>query len=101
VRAEVVYLRLGSTALVDLTLVGGTFKAGEVFTGWLRKDLAGLARDEGFSMPSLSPVGGSLWLAARAAGLEELLSYEKIAARLDAALTRGAPGRLDHGHARE
>jgi hypothetical protein len=66
VRAEVVYLRLGFTALVDLTLVGGTFKAGEIFTGWLRKDLAGLARDEGFSMPNLSPVGGSLWLAARA-----------------------------------
>ena len=42
--------------------------------GWLRKDLAELVRDEGFSEPKLPPVGGSLWLAARAAGLEQLLS---------------------------
>ena len=67
--------------------MGGTFKAGEIFTGWLRKDLAGLVRDEGFSVPKLPPVGGSLWLAARAAGLEQLLAYQKIAAGLEAALS--------------
>lgn len=72
---------------MDLTLVGGTFKAGEIFTSWLREDLAELVRDEGFSVPKLPPVGGSLWLAARAAGLERLLSCEKIAAMLDAALS--------------
>ena len=81
-QVEVVYRRLGFTAPVDLTLVGGTFKAGEIFTGWLRKDLAELVRDEGFSIPKLPPVGGSLWLAARAAGLEQLLSYQEIAAKL-------------------
>ena len=86
-QVEVVHRRLGFTAPVDLTLVGGTFKAGEIFTGWLRKDLAELVRDEGFSVPRLPPVGGSLWLAARAAGLEQLLSYQKIAAMLDAALS--------------
>ncbi len=51
-QVEVVYRRLGFTAPVDLTLVGGTFKAGEIFTGWLREDLAELVRDEGFSVPS-------------------------------------------------
>jgi sugar phosphate isomerase/epimerase len=71
---------------VDLTLAGGTFKAGDILTGWLRKDLAELVRDEGFSVPKLAPVGGSLWLATRAAGLEQLLSYEKVAAKLGAAL---------------
>lgn len=93
-QVEVVYRRLGFTVPVDLTLVGGTFKAGEIITGWLRKDLAELVRDEGFSEPKLPPVGGSLWLAARAAGLEQLLSYEKIAAKLGAALavTPEGPG---------
>ncbi len=85
-QVEVVYHRLGFTAPTDLTLVGGTFKAGEVFTGWLRKDLAELVRDEGFSVPRLPPVGGSLWLAARTAGMEQLLSYQQIAAKLGAAL---------------
>ena len=90
-QVEVVYRRLGFTAPVDLTLVGGTFKAGEILTGWLRKDLTELVRDVGLSVPKLPSAGGSLWLAARAAGLEQLLSYRKIAARLDAALSAQIP----------
>jgi N-acetylglucosamine kinase-like BadF-type ATPase len=42
-QVEVVYRRLGFTAPVDLALVGGTFKAGEI-SGWLREDLAELVR---------------------------------------------------------
>jgi sugar phosphate isomerase/epimerase len=77
---------------VKLTLVGDTFKAGEIFTGWLRKDLAELVRDEGFSVPKLPPVRGLLWPAARAAGLKQLLSYREIAAELGAALAVHAQG---------
>ncbi len=89
-QVKVVYLRLGFTAPVDVTLVGGTFKAGEIFTGRLREELAPLLLDGGFSAPKLPPVGGALWLAARAAGMEQLLSYQHVASSLSAALARHA-----------
>ena len=92
-QVKVVYLRLGFTAPVDVTLVGGTFKAGEILTAPLREELAPLLRDGGFSAPKLPPVGGALWLAARAAGLEHSLSYQHVASSLTAALARHADRR--------
>jgi glucosamine kinase len=91
-QVKVICLRLGFTAPVDVTLAGSTFKAGEIFTGWLRKDLAELVRDEGFTAPRLPPVGGALWLAARTAGVEHLLSSQRIASDLSAA-SRNPPPR--------
>jgi glucosamine kinase len=85
-QVTVVYRRLGFTAPVDVSLVGSAFKAGDIFTGPLRDELAPLLRDGDFSAPRLPPVGGSLWLAARAAGMEHLLSYQHVASSLSAAL---------------
>jgi hypothetical protein len=72
-----------------VTLIGSTFRAGEVFTGPLRERLRGVTGGRDFSVPRLPPVGGSLWLAARAAGVETALDPADLATRLDAAL--GAP----------
>ncbi len=85
-QVKVVYQRLEFTTPVDVTLVGGTFKAGEIFTGWLQKDLGPLVRGGRFSVPRLPPVGGALWLAARAAGMERQMSCERVDAELGAAL---------------
>jgi glucosamine kinase len=88
-QVSAVYARLGFSTTAEVTLVGSTFRAGEVFMSWLRKELGHVTGSSGFSEPKLPPVGGSLWLAARAAGAEQTLSYPGFARRLDAALQAG------------
>ncbi len=83
---EVIYTALRFTEPAEVTLIGSTFRAGEVFTGPLRERLREVTGDRDFSTPRLPPVGGSLWLAARAAGVESVLDPADLAARLDAAL---------------
>jgi N-acetylglucosamine kinase-like BadF-type ATPase len=70
----------------EVTLIGNAFQAGEVFTGPLRERLQPVTGGADFSAPRLPPAGGSLWLAARAAGVEARLQAGDLAASLDAAL---------------
>ena len=90
---EVTYAELRFTEPAEVTLIGGTFRAGKVFTGPLREHLQHVTGGRDFSAPRLPPVGGSLWLAARSAGAEPLLDADELAASLDAALA--APMRAE------
>ena len=83
---EVIYTELRFTEPAEVTLIGSTFQAGKVFTGPLREHLQHVTGGRDFSAPRLPPVGGALWLAARAAGAEALLDADDLAASLDAAL---------------
>jgi N-acetylglucosamine kinase-like BadF-type ATPase len=72
----------------DVTLIGSTFHAGEIFLGPLQERLRNVIGEVVFSAPRLSPVGGSLWLASRAAGVEDRLSPTDFAASVESALRR-------------
>jgi N-acetylglucosamine kinase-like BadF-type ATPase len=85
---EVIYTELRFAGPAEVTLIGSTFHAGPVFTGPLRERLGHVTGGRDFSAPRLPPVGGSLWLAARAAGAEAGLDPAELAASLDAALAK-------------
>jgi glucosamine kinase len=81
-----VYSYLHFEAPADVTLIGSTFHAGEVFIAPLRERLRNVIGEVSFSAPRLPPVGGSLWLASRAAGAESRLSPLDLSASLESAL---------------
>jgi N-acetylglucosamine kinase-like BadF-type ATPase len=83
---EVVHSFLQFDGPAEVTLIGSTFHAGEVFIGPLREHLQQVTGGKDFSVPQLPPVGGSLWLASRAAGAEARLDARQLAASLAAAL---------------
>jgi N-acetylglucosamine kinase-like BadF-type ATPase len=83
---EVIHTTLQFDGPADVTLIGSNFRAGEVFLGPLRERLRPVLGDRDFSVPRLPPVGGSLWLASRAAGAETRLRADDVAAALDSAL---------------
>jgi N-acetylglucosamine kinase-like BadF-type ATPase len=83
---EVIHTTLQFDGPAEVTLIGGNFRAGEVFLGPLRERLRPVLGDRDFSVPRLPPVGGSLWLASRAAGAETRLRAGDVAAALDSAL---------------
>ncbi|HTT52987.1 MAG TPA: BadF/BadG/BcrA/BcrD ATPase family protein [Streptosporangiaceae bacterium] len=85
-QVAVIHTTLQFGGPTDVTLIGGTFQAGEVFLGPLREQLRPVLGDRDFSMPRLPPAGGSLWLASRAAGAETRLRADDVAAALRAAL---------------
>ena len=88
-----IYTELRFAEPAEVTLIGSTFHAGKVFTGPLREHLQHVTGGRDFSAPRLPPVGGALWLAARAAGVEAVLDADELAASLDAALA--APMRAE------
>lgn len=83
---EVIHATLQFGGPTEVTLIGSNFRAGEVFLGPLRERLRLVLGDRDFSVPRLPPVGGSLWLASRAAGAETRLRAGDVAAALDLAL---------------
>lgn len=83
---EVIHRVLEFDGPTEVTLIGNAFQAGEVFTGPLRERLRPVTGGTEFSAPRLPAVGGSLWLAARAAGVEARLHAGELAASLEEAL---------------
>lgn len=83
---EVIHQVLEFGGPTEVTLIGSAFQAGQVFTGPLRERLRPVTGGADFSAPRLPAVGGSLWLAARAAGVEAHLDAGPLAASLDEAL---------------
>jgi glucosamine kinase len=85
---EVIHRVLHFDGPAEVTLIGSAFQAGEVFIGPLRDRLRHVTGGADFSPPRLPAVGGSLWLAARAAGVESRLRADDLAASLEAELRR-------------
>jgi glucosamine kinase len=77
-----VYAALDFGGPAEVTLIGSNFRAGEVFTGPLRDHLRHVIGGRDFAAPRLPAVGGSLWLAARAAGAEQRMDAEALAEAL-------------------
>ena len=77
-----VYTALDFGGPAEVTLIGSNFRAGEVFIGPLREHLRHVTGGRDFAAPKLPAVGGSLWLAARAAGAEQQMDAPALAAAL-------------------
>jgi glucosamine kinase len=84
-----VYAALDFGGPAEVTLIGSNFRAGEVFMGPLREHLRHVTGGQDFAAPKLPAVGGSLWLAARAAGAEGRLNAQELAAALHDADAQG------------
>jgi glucosamine kinase len=84
-----VYRALDFGGPAEVTLIGSNFRAGEVFIGPLREHLRHVTGGRDFAAPKLPAVGGSLWLAARAAGAEEQIDAQALAAALRDADAQG------------
>jgi N-acetylglucosamine kinase-like BadF-type ATPase len=67
-------------------LIGSAYKAGEVYLGPLRRRIAEAAPQGRLSSVEMAPVGGSLLLAAKAAGHHDLVSPQELAKLLEQAL---------------
>ena len=80
-----VYAALDFGGPAEVTLIGSNFRAGEVFLGPLREHLQHVTGGRDFAAPKLPAVGGSLWLAARAAGAEQRMDAQALTAALRAA----------------
>ena len=77
-----VYAALDFGGPAEVTLIGSNFRAGEIFLGPLREHVRHVTGGRDFAAPKLPAVGGSLWLAARAAGAEGRLNAQDLAAAL-------------------
>jgi glucosamine kinase len=77
-----VYAALDFGGPAEVTLIGSNFRAGEVFIGPLREHLRHVTGGRDFAAPRLPAVGGSLWLAARAAGAEQRMDAQALAVAL-------------------
>lgn len=84
-----VYAALDFGGPAEVTLIGSNFRAGEVFLGPLREHLRHVTGGRDFAAPKLPAVGGSLWLAARAAGAEQRMDAGVLAAALRDADAQG------------
>jgi glucosamine kinase len=74
----------------QIGLVGSAFKAGSVFVDPLENHIRGFAPEAEVSMVEMAPVGGSLLLAARAAGLDSEAVRRTLEPALDEALAKVA-----------
>ncbi len=83
---EAVIEHAGLTGSFPVGLIGSAYKAGEVFIGPLRRRIAERSPDAQMTRVEMAPVGGSLTLAARAAGREGSLDFHGLAGLIDAAL---------------
>jgi glucosamine kinase len=77
-----VYAALDFSGPAEVTLIGSNFRAGEIFIGPLREHLRHVTGGQDFAAPKLPAVGGSIWLAARAAGAEHRMDAQVLAAAL-------------------
>jgi glucosamine kinase len=84
-----VYAALDFGGPAEVTLIGNNFRAGEVFLGPLREHVRHVTGGRDFAAPKLPAVGGSLWLAARAAGAEGRLNAPDLATALHDADAQG------------
>jgi N-acetylglucosamine kinase-like BadF-type ATPase len=78
----------GLAGSFPIGLVGSAFRAGEVFTDPLRERIRTLAPEADVSTVEMAPVGGSLLLAAHAAGLDPAVTRRTLEPELDRALTK-------------
>ena len=76
----------GLSGRFPVGLIGSAYRAGEVFVGPLRRRIAESSPEAEITAVGMAPVGGSLTLAARAAGRQEQLDFPGLAALIDAAL---------------
>ncbi len=74
----------------QIGLVGSAFRAGPVFVDPLIERIRGFAPEAEVSMVEMAPVGGSLLLAARAAGLDPEAVRHSLEPALDDALAKVA-----------
>ncbi len=76
------------TGSFPVGLIGSAYKAGEILVGPLRRRIAQSSPEAQITRVEMAPVGGSLTLAARAAGRQEKLDFDGLGALIDAALAR-------------
>ena len=76
----------GLTGAFPVGLIGSAYRAGEVFISPLRARVARSAPEAEIRRVEMPPVGGSLTLAARAAGREEKLDLDRLPGLIDGAL---------------
>jgi len=86
VQIGAVLAKTGLTGRFPVGLIGSAFKAGAVFVEPLTAAIHELSPQAIVTRVEMAPVGGSLLLAARAAGLGRDLDRERLAPLLDAAL---------------
>jgi N-acetylglucosamine kinase-like BadF-type ATPase len=77
-----VYRALDFGGPAEVTLIGSNFRAGDVLIRPLREYLRHVTGGRDFAVPRLPAVGGSLWLAARAAGAEDRIDPRALAVAL-------------------
>jgi N-acetylglucosamine kinase-like BadF-type ATPase len=76
----------GLTGAFPVGLIGSAYRAGEVFIGPLRRRVGESAPDALITRVEMAPVGGSLTLAAQAAGRHSELDFAGLGALIDGAL---------------
>jgi N-acetylglucosamine kinase-like BadF-type ATPase len=76
----------GLTGSFPVGLIGSAYRAGEVFIAPLRRRVAASAPEARITRVEMAPVGGSLTLAARAAGRQAELDFGGLAQLIDGAL---------------
>jgi N-acetylglucosamine kinase-like BadF-type ATPase len=76
----------GLTGSFPVGLIGSAYKAGEVFIGPLRRRISESSPEAQIRRVEMAPVGGSLTLAARAAGRQRELDFGALAGLIDSAL---------------
>jgi N-acetylglucosamine kinase-like BadF-type ATPase len=81
-----VIARTGLSGDFPVGLIGSAFKAGEVFVGPLKRAIHTVAPDARIAPVEMTPVGGSVLLAARAAGVERAVGREQLEGLLNATL---------------
>jgi glucosamine kinase len=81
-----VIAQTGLQGAFPVGLIGSAFKAGEIFVGPLTRAIHQAAPQARVSAVEMSPVGGSLLLAARACGAEGALDPEQLARLIDETL---------------
>jgi hypothetical protein len=73
-----VIAKTGLRGSFPIGLIGSAYKAGEVFTAPLGRRVHEVAPDAQITTVEMSPVGGSLLLAARACGQADQLDPEEL-----------------------
>ena len=81
-----VIAQTGLSGSFPVGLIGSAYRAGEVFVGPLRERIAESSPEAEIAQVEMAPVGGSLTLAARAAGRQQELDFAGLAGLIDAAL---------------
>jgi N-acetylglucosamine kinase-like BadF-type ATPase len=78
--------QVGLKGSFPMGLIGSAYKAGELYLAPLRRRVAEVAPGAEISAVEMSPVGGSLMLAAKACGQEQRVRAEALWMLLDRAL---------------